>query len=58
VTAQPVLTALMAIPLAGEPLLLPQWIGGLIVLSGIYLVNISRQKQTPAPLHKPSPASD
>ncbi|MFZ6019375.1 MAG: DMT family transporter [Chloroflexota bacterium] len=56
--AQPVLTALMAIPLAGEPLLPPQWIGGLIVLSGIYLVNISRQKQTPAPLHKPSPASD
>jgi drug/metabolite transporter (DMT)-like permease len=42
--AQPVLTALMAIPLAGEPLLPPQWIGGLIVLSGIYLVNLSRQK--------------
>lgn len=56
--AQPVLTALMAIPLAGEPLLPPQWIGGLIVLSGIYLVNLSRHKQTPAPLHKTSPAGN
>lgn len=53
--AQPVLTALMAIPLAGEPLLPPQWIGGLIVLSGIYLVNLSRQRQTKIPLQKPSP---
>lgn len=43
--AQPVLTALMAIPLAGETLLPAQWMGGLIVLSGIYLVNISRQQQ-------------
>ncbi|MFN7036359.1 MAG: DMT family transporter [Bellilinea sp.] len=42
--AQPVLTALMAIPLAGETLLPAQWMGGLIVLSGIYLVNISRQQ--------------
>ncbi|MEW6504635.1 MAG: DMT family transporter [Chloroflexota bacterium] len=53
--AQPVLTALMAIPLAGEPLLPPQWIGGVIVLSGIYLVNISRQKPASAPLQNPSP---
>lgn len=53
--AQPVLTALMAIPLAGEALLPPQWIGGIIVLSGIYLVNISRQKPTSAPLQNPSP---
>jgi drug/metabolite transporter (DMT)-like permease len=43
--AQPVLTALMAIPLAGEALLPAQWIGGLVVLNGIYLVNISRQAQ-------------
>lgn len=43
--AQPVLTALMAIPLAGEPLNLTQILGGMIVLSGIYLVNLS----TPAP---------
>ncbi len=43
--AQPVLTALMAIPLAGETLLPAQWMGGLIVLSGIYLVNVSRQQQ-------------
>ncbi|GAP09560.1 predicted permease, DMT superfamily [Bellilinea caldifistulae] len=53
--AQPVLTALMAIPLASEALLPPQWIGGIIVLSGIYLVNISRQKPTNAPLQNPSP---
>jgi drug/metabolite transporter (DMT)-like permease len=41
--AQPVLTTLMAIPLAGEMLAPWQWIGGLIVLAGIYLVNLSRQ---------------
>ena len=56
--AQPVLTALMAIPLAGEPLLPPQWIGGLIVLSGIYLVNLSRQKETAASVQNPTPVSD
>lgn len=37
--AQPVLTALLAIPLMGEPLQPAQWIGGLVVLSGIYLIN-------------------
>ncbi len=36
---QPVLTALLAIPLVGEPLQPAQWIGGLVVLSGIYLIN-------------------
>jgi drug/metabolite transporter (DMT)-like permease len=37
--AQPVLTALLAVPLAGEPLGTSQWVGGLITLLGIYLVN-------------------
>jgi drug/metabolite transporter (DMT)-like permease len=40
--AQPVLTALLAIPLIGEPLLTSQWLGGLTVLAGIYLVNRSQ----------------
>jgi drug/metabolite transporter (DMT)-like permease len=40
--AQPVLTALLAIPLIGEPLLTSQWLGGLAVLAGIYLVNRSQ----------------
>ncbi|NMB89835.1 MAG: DMT family transporter, partial [Chloroflexi bacterium] len=40
---QPVITALMAIPLAGEALALPQLAGGLAVLGGIYLVNLSQQ---------------
>jgi drug/metabolite transporter (DMT)-like permease len=37
--AQPVLTALLAIPLAGELLSASQWIGGGAVLLGIYIVN-------------------
>lgn len=37
--AQPVLTAIMAIPLIGEPLMPAQWIGGLIILTGIFMVN-------------------
>jgi len=36
---QPVLSALLAIPLAGEPLLPAQWLGGAAVLAGIYWVN-------------------
>ncbi len=49
--AQPVITALMAIPLVGEGLRPGQWIGGLIVLAGIYLVNKSRETATaPSPL--------
>jgi drug/metabolite transporter (DMT)-like permease len=39
---QPVLTALLAIPILGESLHPVQWIGGLVVLGGIYLVNRSR----------------
>jgi drug/metabolite transporter (DMT)-like permease len=38
---QPVITALMAIPLAGESLITGQWLGGLITLFGIYLINRS-----------------
>ena len=40
---QPVVTALLAIPILGESLQPVQWIGGLVVLAGIYLVNRSRE---------------
>ena len=40
---QAVLTALLAIPILGEPLHPVQWIGGVIVLVGIYLVIRSRE---------------
>ena len=36
---QPVLTALLSIPLLGELLSVQQIIGGTLVLAGIYLVN-------------------
>lgn len=39
---QPVVTALLAIPLLGEALRTEQWVGGLVVLVGIYLVHRSR----------------
>jgi drug/metabolite transporter (DMT)-like permease len=39
---QPVLTALLAIPLLGETLQPVQWIGGLVVITGIYLIHRSR----------------
>lgn len=41
--AQPVLTALLAIPFASEPLVPGLWIGGLVVLGGIYVLNRSRE---------------
>jgi drug/metabolite transporter (DMT)-like permease len=41
---QPVLTALLAIPLAGELLSTSQWVGGGAVLAGIYIVNRVRGK--------------
>lgn len=41
---QPVITALLAIPLLGESLHASQVLGGLAVLAGIYLVHVSRQK--------------
>ena len=39
---QPVLTALLAIPLLGEMLQASQWLGGMAVLAGIFLVHRSR----------------
>ena len=39
---QPMVTALLAIPLLGEVLHTEQWIGGLVMLVGIYLVHRSR----------------
>ena len=42
---QPVVTALLAIPLLGETLGMGQVIGGAAVLAGIYLVHASREKQ-------------
>jgi drug/metabolite transporter (DMT)-like permease len=46
---QPVLTALLAIPLLGETLQPVQWMGGLVVISGIFLVHRSREA-APQPL--------
>jgi drug/metabolite transporter (DMT)-like permease len=40
---QPVVTALLAIPFLGEVMLPAQWLGGVGVLAGIYLVHNSRQ---------------
>lgn len=45
--AQPVITALLAIPLLGEMLSPYQLIGGLVVLSGIYLINRDESRSTP-----------
>jgi drug/metabolite transporter (DMT)-like permease len=42
--AQPILTAMLAIPFLGEKLYVWQWIGGISVLSGIILVNNGRAK--------------
>ncbi len=41
---QPVVTAILAIPLLGEGLRTEQWLGGLVVLLGIYLVHRSRER--------------
>ena len=41
---QPVVTAILAIPLLGEGLRTEQWLGGLVVLFGIYLVHRSREE--------------
>jgi drug/metabolite transporter (DMT)-like permease len=52
--SQPVLTALLAIPFAGESLALSQVLGGLVVLAGIYLINRSREKsRNQATVHRP-----
>jgi drug/metabolite transporter (DMT)-like permease len=47
---QPVVTALLAIPLLGEALRTEQWLGGLVVLVGIYLVHRSRDDVEPTEL--------
>ena len=36
---QPVLTAVIAVPLLGQPLTVPQVVGGAIVLAGIFIVH-------------------
>lgn len=41
---QPVLTSLLAVVLAGEMMAAGQWLGGLAVVVGIYLVNMRRGK--------------
>ncbi len=41
---QPVITAMLAIPLFGETLNTGQIVGGLVALGGIYLLNISRMR--------------
>jgi drug/metabolite transporter (DMT)-like permease len=43
--AQPVLTAILAIPLAGESIMLSQVLGGLAVLGGIYIINTRANQQ-------------
>jgi drug/metabolite transporter (DMT)-like permease len=48
--AQPVLTAVLAMPLAREFLPPLQWLGTLLVLAGIYLVNRSSVKSNPIPI--------
>jgi drug/metabolite transporter (DMT)-like permease len=45
---QPILTALLAVPLLGQALSGQQAIGGLIALAGIYLVNRSVRNGSPA----------
>jgi drug/metabolite transporter (DMT)-like permease len=47
---QPVVTALLAIPLLGEALRIEQWLGGMVVLVGIYLVHRSREGSQTAEL--------
>lgn len=43
--AQPVISALLAIPFTGENLAAVQWLGGLAVIAGISLVNTSRRER-------------
>lgn len=51
--AQIVLTSLLAIPLTGENLSLLQVFGGMIVITGIILVNLSRSRQQIADTSSP-----
>ncbi|MCC6298945.1 MAG: DMT family transporter [Anaerolineales bacterium] len=45
--AQPILTAVLAIPLLGEIPTPTQWLGGAIALAGIYIVNRAHQQALP-----------
>lgn len=45
--AQPILTAVLAIPLLGEVPSPAQWLGGAIALAGIYIVNRAHQQSLP-----------
>lgn len=54
--AQPIITALLAIPLVNEPLSAAQWVGGAIALFGIYQVNKRRTDPLDAPAEtQPAP---
>jgi drug/metabolite transporter (DMT)-like permease len=47
---QPILTTLLAIPLLGELPSAIQWVGSLVALAGIYIVNqshVQAQQETP-----------
>jgi drug/metabolite transporter (DMT)-like permease len=56
VVLQPILTALLAIPLLGEIPTIWQGIGGAIALVGIYVVNRSHQQGSPADNRNPGEA--
>ncbi len=42
---QPVVTAILGVPLLGEMLTAVQWLGGAVVLLGIWFVHRSHQPQ-------------
>lgn len=46
---QPVMTALLGIPLLGEHLTSVQWLGGAAVVTGVYLINRAHSTQVPEP---------
>lgn len=48
--AQPVITAILAVPLLGEEITPGQIVGGVVVLTGIYIVQRSRQRRRPVVL--------
>lgn len=45
--AQPILTAVLAVPLLGEIPTPAQWLGGALALAGIYIVNRAHQQALP-----------
>jgi drug/metabolite transporter (DMT)-like permease len=52
---QPIVTALLAIPLLGEPVTWVQCVGGAVVIAGILLVHVSR---LPSPNVPPAPVPE